>query len=130
MKQPLRLISMLGIATFAGVALRLLTPVAAYDPMKARLHEDIKTESFFGPVSPFCSDAGGLRVYLTSHGFVEEGRLTFDTGAAITRYHFLGDTLWLARAPDGKSCLLAKGALEQDPLPPRGCRYENMCPKD
>jgi hypothetical protein len=128
--RPRRFVIILAAVTVAGAMLRFPTPVVANAPLKKLPITDVQTQSFFGPPSPFCSESRALAEYLRAHGFVEDGRLTFETGATITRYHYLGDWVWLARSPDGESCLLAKGALDQDPMPPRGCRFENMCPND
>lgn len=67
-------------------------------------------------LEPYCKDATWFDGYLRHNGFVPDDSLTFKSGTVITRYRFLGDTLWLAVTPDGRGCLLPMGMLRQPPL--------------
>ncbi len=62
-------------------------------------------------VTPFCANGRRLDDYLQRHGFIAEDSLSFTSGAALTRYRFMGDMLWTARWPDGRTCLLAMGLM-------------------
>lgn len=68
--------------------------------------------SGFGAPTPFCAYHGRLEDYLRRAGFVAEDKLTFRSGAYFQRYRYLGDMLWIAHWPDGKSCLIANGLLK------------------
>lgn len=68
-------------------------------------------------LAPFCKDATWFDSYLRNNGFVPDDTLIFKNGTVITRYRFMGDTLFLAVTPDGKGCLLPMGMLQQPPRP-------------
>lgn len=62
--------------------------------------------------TPFCAEHGRLENYLDRSGFTADDRMTFTSGATFQRYRYLGDVLWVAHWPNGKSCLLANGLLK------------------
>lgn len=60
-------------------------------------------------LTPFCVYGGQLENYLDRFGFTADDKTTFASGATFQRFRHLGDVLWIAHWPDGKSCLLAVG---------------------
>lgn len=66
---------------------------------------------------PFCAHDGRLEAFLARSGFAADDTTAFGSGASFRRYRHLGDLLWVARWPDGESCLVGSGLLTPKTAP-------------
>lgn len=70
-------------------------------------------------LTPFCAHHRRLEDYLDRSGFTADDKITFASGASFQRYRYLGDVLWVARWPDGTSCLISFGTTAPSPSFPK-----------
>lgn len=84
---------------------------AAFFAAQSIAHEELPEPT------PFCADGGRLEHYLDRSGFTADDKITFASGTTFQRYRYLGDVLWVAHWPDGKSCLLTVGLTPSPSFP-------------
>lgn len=70
-------------------------------------------------LTPFCAHHGRLEDYLDRSGFTADDKITFASGASFQGYRYLGDVLWVARWPDGTSCLISFSTTAPSPSFPK-----------